>query len=321
MQQQMRRMSGSSEVMTSEEINALYGLGNSQAPDRQNLAGLQRLHQLQQQQQYQQLLQQQQQQHPQSSQISHVQQQQQQQLQQQQHQIQQLQQQQQQHLRQQQQQQQIQQQQQQQQQQQLPPMQALLSQHNGERNLLINQQANNRNTLMKQQQLQLNAHPPLTPEKVLLLNQSAQRQLVDLELFNVRQISALDEKHQQQKNQVVQALKKSSLSMQQHLQQQRLLQAQAQSRIHAHHVALQTQSQKQRLPTSTSTSIDPAQSWKSKVTNEQRREVMKSIRSRGEVTVAQLQFLEHDYFTKCTSLTAYENKSLLFDYLSSRQAL
>ena len=271
MQQQLRRMGGGGEIMTPEEINALYGLGNGPVTDWHNLAGYQRLQQLQQQQQQQLLLQQQYQQHP------------------------------------------------PQQSQQLPPMQALLSQHNGERNMLIHQQTNARNSLLKQQQIQLNANPPLRSDEVQLLNQSAQRQLVELEIQNVRQISVLEERHQQQKEQVVQALKKSSMSMQQHLQQQRMLQAQAQSRLHAQHIALQTQSQKQKP--STVMSVDPAQVWKSRVTNEQRRDVMKSIRSRGEVTVAQLQFLEHDYFTKCTSLASYENKPQLFEYLSSRQAL
>ena len=277
MQQQLRRMGGSSEVMTTDQINALYGLGNGQVPERQNLPGYQRLQQLQQQQLQQQQLQLQ----VQLQQFS-------------------------------------QQNPQQQQQQQLPPMQALFVQHNNERNMLLNQQVNARYSLMKQQQLQLNAHPPLRSEEVQLLNQSAQRQLDDLEIQNVRQLAALDDRHQQQKAQVVHALKKSSMSMQQHLQQQRLLQAQAQSRLHAQHIALQTSAQKQK---SAAISVDPTQTWKSRVTNEQRREVMKSIRSRGEVTVAQLQFLEHDYFTKCTSQAAYENKTQLFDYLSSRIAL
>ena len=275
MQQQLRRMGGSSEVMTTDEINALYGLGNGQVPERQNLPGYQRLQQLQQQQQQQQQLQLQ----VQSQQFS---------------------------------------QQNPQQQQQMPPMQALFVQQNGERNMLLNQQVSARNSLMKQQQLQLDGHPPLRSEEVQLLNQSAQRQLDDLETQNVRQLSALDDRHQQQKAQVVHALKKSSMSMQQHLQQQRLLQAQAQSRLHAQHIALQTSAQKQK---SAAISVDPTQTWKSRVTNEQRREVMKSIRSRGDVTVAQLQFLEHDYFTKCASQAAYEDKARLFDYLSSRQAL
>jgi lambda repressor-like predicted transcriptional regulator len=281
MQQQLRRMGGSSEVMTTDEINALYGLGNGQVPERQNLPGYQRLQQLQQQQQQQQ--QQQLQLQVQSQQFS-----------------------------------QQNPQQQQQQQPQMPPMQALFVQQNGERNMLLNQQLSARNSLMKQQQLQLNGYPPLRYEDVQLLNQSAQRQLDDLETQNVRQLSALDDRHQQQKAQVVNALKKSSMSMQQHLQQQRLLQARAQSRLHAQHIALQTSAQKQK---SAAVSVDPAQTWKSRVTNEQRREVMKSIRSRGDVTVAQLQFLEHDYFTKCTSQAAYEDKARLFDYLSSRQAL
>jgi lambda repressor-like predicted transcriptional regulator len=282
MQQQLRRMGGSSEVMTTDEINALYGLGNGQVPERQNLPGYQRLQQLQLQQQQQQQLQLQ----VQSQQFS---------------------------------QQNPQQQQQQQQQPQMPPMQSLYVQQNGERNMLLNQQVSARNSLMKQQQLQLNGRPPLRSEEVQLLNQSAQRQLDDLEIQNVRQLAALDDRHQQQKAQVVHALKKSSMSMQQHLQQQRLLQAQAQSRLHAQHIALQASAQKQK--SAAAVSVDPTQTWKSRVTNEQRREVMKSIRSRGDVTVAQLQFLEHDYFTKCTSQAAYEDKARLFDYLSYRQAL